>query len=104
MALAEASLHTLVGLRSPAPITAGLVFDSREVSAARPVPVTSWAADGPAVATTVVFGPYVVPVSFDAVRLYYGGEQLIDLPRLSVMNLDPGDVITEEIFLNGTVA
>lgn len=102
MALAEASLHTLVGLRRPAPITAGLVLNGREVTTARPVTVSNWAADGPAVAGLVVFGPYNTPVSFDAVRLYHGGEQLIDLPHLPLVTLAPGLVFQEDVVLDAT--
>jgi hypothetical protein len=102
MTLGETSLRILVGLRSPAPITAGVVLHGQEVIAVRPVAVGRWAAEGSAVAATVSFGPFDHPVSFDAVRLYHGGEQLQDLPRRSVMNLDPGDVFSEPVFLSGT--
>jgi hypothetical protein len=104
LTLAEASLHLLVGLRGPAPVTAGMLIGGREVFTVRPVPVADWAAEGPAVAGTVTFGPFDVPVSFDGIRLYHGGEQLIDLPRLSTMSLDPGDVFEEQVFLDGSVA
>jgi hypothetical protein len=102
--LAEASLRTLVGLSSPAPVTAALVCGGLEVFSVPRVTLTDWAAEGPAVAAIVVFGPYNQPVSFDAIRLYHGGEQLIDLPRLSVLNLDPGEVFSEPIELSGAVA
>lgn len=102
MSIAEAALRSLVGLRSPAPVTAAPVLNGSEVFATHRVPVTDWVADGPAVAGSVVFGPFAIPVSFDTIRLYHGGEELVDLPRRSVMNLDPGDRFEEPVFLDGT--
>lgn len=99
MGLAEASLEVLVGLRSPGPVTAELIYKGSPVGLGRQQ-VTDWYTQGAAVAGSVTFGPLKLPVKFDAIRLYHSGEQLADLPR-SAMQLDPGDSFTEHIRING---
>ena len=101
MGLAETSLHVLVGLTPRADLTATLVYRNREIPTVVSVRLGTWAADGPAVATTVNFGPYPQPVTFDTIRLHHGGQLLVDLPRRTDMNLDPGDRFEEQIFLDG---
>lgn len=99
MGLAETSLELLVGLRSPGPVTAELIYKGTPAGLGR-LRVIDWYLQGSAVAGSVTFGPLKLPVTFDAIRLYHGGEQLADLPR-SAMRLDPGDSFTEVIRIDG---
>jgi len=96
--LAETSLEVLVGIRPPGALTAELVSGDTAVSARQPV--VDWYTQGSTVAGTVEFGPVPSLVTFDAVRLYHGDQQLFDLPR-SVTSLEPGDTFTQDIRLNG---
>lgn len=104
MALVEAALRSLVGLDEPALITAAPLLGGRAVNGVRPVAVAEWTAEGPAVMARITLGPFDQPVSFDAVRLYHAGETLVDLPRQSVLNLDPGEIFQESVIVEGTVA
>lgn len=103
MGLTERSLEVLVGLQPPGPVTAELVLRGRPVGVPRQT-IADWSTRGSAVAGTVTFGPMTSSVTFDAVRLYHGDEELADLIRPSSIQLTRGETFTESIRIDGSLA